>query len=310
MIVPMLATCSLVLALIGNPTPTTHQATRETPDIPAVSWSERTGRFGGWEAVTRPSRDSTMRFTIPIEIREILVAGGETVSAGELLIRGRDGEILAALAAQRIRADNEGDLQAAASALELSRLRFEKGEQAMRANSLNPNEFDELRLALESAKGQHLSAQARLAQERAQVVTLERQAERYRLEAPFEGQVESVLVELGQGVSDNEPVIRIVQTDPLWIDVYPPTPDTLRLGLREGSTAEAMLDLPGEEALARGKVLYVSPVADAASGTRRVRVEIPNPARWPAGTKVQVRFAPAGEAAQSGAPEPVAGASR
>jgi hypothetical protein len=42
--------------------------------------------------------------------------------------------------------------------------------------------------------------------------------------------------------------------------------------------------------LVKGTVLYVSPVADAVSQTRRVRVEIANTENWPAGTQARVRF--------------------
>jgi multidrug efflux pump subunit AcrA (membrane-fusion protein) len=42
--------------------------------------------------------------------------------------------------------------------------------------------------------------------------------------------------------------------------------------------------------------VYVSPVADSVSQTRRVRVEIDNPEGWPAGTQARVRFTePTGE---------------
>jgi multidrug efflux pump subunit AcrA (membrane-fusion protein) len=52
-----------------------------------------------------------------------------------------------------------------------------------------------------------------------------------------------------------------------------------------------MLDLPDTPVL-KGRVLYVSPVADAAAETRRVRVELPNPTALPPGTRARVRFSP------------------
>ena len=92
------------------------------------------------------------------------------------------------------------------------------------------------------------------------------------------------------GCTEQEKVLRMVNTDKLWLDPYAPTYETIRLGLKEGSPAWVLIDMPDAPKLVRGKVLYVSPVADSVSQTRRVRVEIDNPQAWPAGTQAQVRF--------------------
>jgi hypothetical protein len=44
----------------------------------------------GEKAVTRPSRDATMGFSNPTQVKEIAVKGGQKVKLGQLLIRGDD----------------------------------------------------------------------------------------------------------------------------------------------------------------------------------------------------------------------------
>ena len=58
---------------------------------------------------------------------------------------------------------------------------------------------------------------------------------------------------------------------------------------------------------AAGKVIYIAAVADAASNTRTVRVEVPNKALRPAGEHVKVRFKSPPRVARSGKAGPGGG---
>ena len=95
---------------------------------------------------------------------------------------------------------------------------------------------------------------------------------------------------IGLSVQDSRDatVARLVVTDPLWIDVPVSTPATL--SLKVGGTALVHSVLPGFEDAMTGHILHLAAVADAASNTRIVRVEMPNPRGMPAGTEVSVEF--------------------
>lgn len=111
------------------------------------------------------------------------------------------------------------------------------------------------------------------------------EVELMRLVSPLTGRVEEVAIEPGEAAQPLTPVIRVVKTDPLWIDV--PVPLAQARGLRPNGTAR--VTFPGKRQAA-GRIVHVSSVADAASGTLRVRVEVPNPSRRPAGEHVTVSF--------------------
>lgn len=277
---------------------------RETSEAETL-WADRAGAFGGVEWVTRPSRDAAMGFTLSLEISAIVARSGDAVKAGDVILRARDGEALASLVVQRARAGNDAELRNARAALELAKSRFEAAEEAKRRNAVNPSEFEERRIGYLSAQIAVDAAENALEEERLRLKQLEEQYERYRLVAPFDGIIEQVAAEVGQAVSDREPVLRVVSIDPLWVDAPVPTDQTLRLGLKAGAPAWALLDVPGQGAVLNGRVLYVSPVADSASGTRRVRVELGNPSLWPAGTRCRVRFVePGADAGTPGAGGP------
>jgi len=287
------ALAAAMVPIVGTPNQAPQPQPSPAPtqaDTPIDPWESRGSQFGGDEWITRPSRDSAMGFTLSIEVAELLVRPGDRVKTGQLMIRGRDNEILASLAVQKSAAENDTEVKTARVNLELAQSRFTAVEKVMAKDAGTSAEFDERRVQRDGAVIAVEAAQKRLELEVLRFEQLRRQAERYRVEAPFDGIVDTLAAEVGQTVTEQNPIIRIVSVNPLWIDVPVRTGDTILRGLKPGHPAWALLDLPGEPVVLAGKVLYLSAVADSASGTRRVRVEIANPDLWPAGTRARVRF--------------------
>ncbi len=255
-------------------------------------WMDRHTRFGGTEWFTRARQDSPLGFTLAIEVEEIVAKGGARVKAGDTLIRGRDGEMVAALNVQVARAENETEVETAMAAQELAQIRFDAVEVAKKEGVHNLAEYEERRVQLVSSKIAVMAARKRLEEEKLKTVQLREQTKRYRIVAPYDGIVDQVACEVGQTATENQPVMRFVDIDALWIDVPLRISETISLGLKAGHPAWVLLDLPGPATVLDAKVLYVAPAADASSGTRRVRVEAANPEHKPPGTAVSVRFTP------------------
>lgn len=260
---------------IGMPTPVSQD------------WERFAAEFGGTPAATRPSRDAQMSFSFSTEIVEVPVKGGQRVKKGDLLVRARDAEVITAIDQQRALAANTLEIEGAGKQADLAKIRF---ENLKNAGAFSPQEYDERRIEADIAAVQHEQAKFNKDQQGLRLAQLEAQYERYRLVAPFDGIVDEVTVDVGQGVTEQDKVVRVVDIDRLWLDPTPPTALTLELDLKPGSPAWVLVDLPGRPRLVEGKVLEISAVADAVSLTRRVRVEIENPQGWPAGTQAVVRF--------------------
>ena len=282
----------------GNP----GGGTRVTITLaPATSsgdgWEARAERFGGYKAETRPKLDTTMQFAFATEVREINARGGQRVNKGEVLMKARDAEIVAALEQQRLVAGSDLEVRSAEAALELAEFKF---NQLKAGKNFSPAEFEELRIGASSAMHQRDQAKLNVDRQKLALKQLEGQAERYYLVAPFDGIVEEVMVEIGQGVTEQQKALRLVNIDRLILDAYADTHQTLALSMGKGGKAWVLVDVPGEAAVVEGTIDYVSPVADSVSQTRRVRVEIQNPKGWPAGTQARVRFTDPGAAVAGG----------
>jgi RND family efflux transporter MFP subunit len=270
----------------------TQNATSDAPVQPSAAtpiaeWDSLATDFGGVKAETRPKLDTTMQFTFGTEVREIFVRSGARVKKDAMLVRARDAEVLAAIEQQKLLATSELEIIGTERQLELASFRFDRLKAS---KNFAATEFEESRIAVATAKVQRDQAVQRRDQARLALRQLEAQHERFFLQAPFDGIIEDVMVELGQGVNEQTKVLRLVNTDQLQLDAAADTDMTLSMDLKAGDRAWVLIDLPGKPAMVQGKVLAVSPVADSVSQTRRVRVEIENPKSWPAGTQAQVRF--------------------
>ncbi len=269
--------------------------TAAQPATPASGPSESDIKsFDGIKAVTRPSRDAIMGFSASTRVMELLVAGGQTVTKGQLLIRGDDAEDAIVVKLQELRSATDLPVQKAKKAAELAKIEYERYKEAQAKGSASPTEVDRARVSKEGADIDVGQAEVTQQQEAVQVDRLKARVEKLRIVAPFNGVVDQLSVDLGQTVSESDKIVRVVNVDPLWIDVPVPTGKTL--DLQSESKCWVLMDLPGQTSVRQGKVIEVSAVADAASGTRRVRVALPNPSKTVAGVTAYVRFSEPSEA--------------
>jgi len=249
--------------------------------------------FGGTKSATRPSRDAVMGFSSTTQIREVISRGGDEVKKGQMMIKGDDIEDVAVLKLQKAKAESDWPVQRAKKGAELAKLEFEKTRDIRKQGGSNDQELDRARLSMEASELDTKTAEVNQQQEVIQVERLEARLEKLCLRAPFDGQIDNILVDVGQSVNFDEKVLRIVNVDPLWMDVPAPTEDPTTHSLKQGDKAWVLIDIATGSRIAEGKVIEVSPTMDLASRSRRIRVELPNPKgpqRILAGEPAWVRF--------------------
>jgi RND family efflux transporter MFP subunit len=275
---------------------------KSTPPVPAAlkgpapvsdpQWESIAESFEGFKADTKPSRDTMMQFPAATEIKELKVVGGQRVTKGQVLVKARDSDILANIAQLKDLAENDNEIRGSEKQAALAQFKFDRLKNSQ---TYSPTEYQEAQINAEVARVQLDQARRNKIQNEFKLKQSEASYERYYLEAPFDGIIEEVMVELGEGVTEQTKVLHLVNIEKLWLDPYAATPETIKLKLKEGSPAWVLIDMPDAPRLVKGRVLYVSPVADSVSQTRRVRVEMDNPEGWPAGTQARVRFTEPGK---------------
>ena len=189
----------------------------------------------------------------------------------------------------QIKAQSEDttQIEAAQASLDQKKIDFTRLEWAFKRNSATKLEFEHSRLDVKIAELSLKVAEFEHQQSIRKYNEVQIRVDNMSLKSPITGTIDKVEVEVGESVNGLTEVVRVVKTDPLWIDV--PVPLTRGRTLRLEQTVEIIF--PGtERETVKGEIIYISTVADAASSTLPVRVEVSNKSNRPAGEHIQVVF--------------------
>ncbi len=177
-------------------------------------------------------------------IVELLAEEGQRVASGEVVARLDDREIRAQLEIAKVN-------------LAEAELAFDRAQQSIDLKLISREEFDRARSALESARAQAESTRIQL--------------DYTVIRAPFSGLIIERYVKFAQMLTVGTELFRLSDFDPLLCPIQIPERELSSLTLRQ--TAELTVEAyPGERFAAR--VLRISPVVDAATGTVKVTLAV------------------------------------
>lgn len=251
---------------------------------------------GAVQAITAPSEDLTLSFTRSGRIAKLLVREGQRVQPDRKLVQLDDAVERMRLSMLKAKAENTTAVKAAEIRHARSEGILKKVQKAYDDKAAPERELDDARIEAAMAELDLQLARFAHEQNKGSYEEAKLLLDRMRLVSPVAGEVERIHVRAGESVDALAAVIRLVRVDPLWIDV--PAGIDLARKLQAGRQARVLL--PGAAAAALGRVVRISRIADAASKTLEVRVELPNPTGRPAGEQVWVSF----PAAHAPAPKP------
>ena len=241
------------------------------------------------EAITRASKDPTLSFVRAGRIAQVMVNKGDVVQVGQVLVQQDDAAEQVQLEQLQAEAEDTTRIKAAQADLDQKKVDLKKFEDAKKKGGATDLEVEHARLDVTVAKLSLKLAQLTHEQDKRKYAESKIQVERMRLSSPIAGKVEKILVQPGEAVDGLEDTVQVVTIDPLRIDV--PVPLGQAQGLKKGQLAE--IEFIGSTVPApKGEIIHIAAVADAASDTLTVRVEVPNPAKRPAGEHVKVSFLP------------------
>lgn len=234
------------------------------------------------DAVTRPSDDASLGFIRAGKIAQILVKEGDAVAADQVLIQLDDIAEAFQLKQLEAQANDVIRIKAAEAQLTQKKEEVEKLKQAeVKKWDISRAELDVIisDLSLQLSKFEKEQAMLKFEEAKAQL-------DRMKLRSPFAGQIEVIVKKTGESVDALQQIIRVVKVDPLII--YAPAPKDAALLVKKGDTASVYF--PGVAEPVEGKIMHVGAVADPASNTLTVQIEVPNKLNRPAGERVKVKL--------------------
>jgi RND family efflux transporter MFP subunit len=247
-------------------------------------------REEGYPAISTPNTSLSMAFVTPGIVDEIAVEENDRVEPGDLLVRLDDSVQRATVEAQKLIMDDDSELKAAQRRHELSQFELTKILEAADKGSKSPREVE--RATVEEALRAIEVDAAELNREQARIVYKREKArmDQMTLHSTISGVVVRIETDEGEAIDSHQAALHLVSIDPLWMDLAVPV--ALGLRLKKGDIGVVQWRDVNTPAPYEGRVLFVSPVADAASNSIVCRVEVDNPGPdpLPAGLHAFVSF--------------------
>ncbi len=223
-------------------------------------------------------------------LRTVEVERGDRVRAGQVLAVLDSGVERAELEVMRARAESDIAVGIAEIEYALKSARLEQRQSLFEDGLLSVDDLAQYRserdlAQLELEKVREDKVLAALELERAQA-----QLDRRTVRSPFDGVVVERHMSPGELVSRNQDdvILELAQLDPLIVEVR--VPQSMLAFLRKGMKAVVRPEAPFAHDI-ECEVTVVDPVVDAASGSLRVRLALPNPDHSiPAGLRCRARF--------------------
>lgn len=225
-----------------------------------------------------PLHDLTLSVHVAGVVERVHVQLGQSVRAGQLLLsldarlQGIEQERRRLIASD---ASEQQTVERRRAALEgLVRDATTLYEQA---GTVSRDELTKLRMELDATGGRGEQLREAKKREAAELALAQREQGMRQLVAPIAGVVAMVKPAAGEWAAPGDAVLRLVDASSCELRLHVSQAAARRL--RAGQPLPVQLDDPAMSTPVSGRVSFVSPVVDAASGLVELRVLLPNPER-------------------------------
>ncbi|CAN5167942.1 efflux RND transporter periplasmic adaptor subunit [soil metagenome] len=211
------------------------------------------------DAVVEAVRQTTLSAQVPGAIVSLRVKAGDSVKAGQELLR------IDARSASQNAAASDAQVQAAQSALNVAAKDYERQKQLFQKQYISQS-------ALDRAQAQWQATQAQVRALQAQAGVARTQSGFFVLNAPYAGVISEVHVTLGDMAMPGRALVTM--HDPSELRVTAAVPQSALAGV--GDTGAVRFELPGlATGLLQATRVQVLPVVDAATHTTQIRLGLP-----------------------------------
>jgi membrane fusion protein (multidrug efflux system) len=220
-----------------------------------------------------PAQTVTAMTVSPTQWEQVIVAPATVTAVQGVTVSAEVGGRVTAIAFESGAAVNAGDilLQLDTSSEQAQLAAADATEALAQADLARVRKLGQRDLASDDTVDR---AEALVKETVAQVGVIRAQIAKNTVRAPFSGQLGLRLVNLGQILSDGDPIVTLQTLDPVYLDFSVPQQQLSQLaaGMLVRVSADAAPD-----ALFEGRVIAINPEIDAATRNVRVRARVQNP---------------------------------
>ena len=241
---------------------------------------------GGSQCLIEPMQKLELRSPVSAPIAAVHVERGSVVRKGQLLVSLDAAVEQAALEVARYRSVMEGTVRAVESRLQNASEKLKRRNELLLQSFVSTQDRDDAAAEVRAAEADLLQARDNREVARLEARQLAASVGRYAILSPIDGIVVERLQNPGELTQTGDAataVLKLAQTDPLRVEVVLPVSEYGRV--KAGRVVEVRPE-PPFTGVYKATVKIVDKVVDSASGTFRIRLELPNPkGDVPAGVK-------------------------
>lgn len=226
----------------------------------------------------------------PGVVSAVRVAPGRAVQSQQLLLQLDDRQQVLEETRRKTVLDDQSELRAIEERLKIVQPLAEDARKLVGSKgALSREDAARTELDFVATRGRLLQLQAQEVREQVEYQGAVQDRAMRRLLAPVSGVVSKVLIDVGEWARPGDPLVELIDASELQLRVN--VPAAAARGLRLGTTLPVSFDAALGLAAVSGKLVFVSPAVDAASGLVELRVAFANPGgHVPPGIKGQLRL--------------------
>lgn len=229
-----------------------------------------------YSCVTEAYKDATLSFTVSGRIEAIHHREGDVVKAGTDLVDLEHTSESLEVQRRKLVFEDKSQLQGAKSEADTYKKLLESSQKLFDSTgSVSRDELSKMELKAKTAEAEY--QRLAISEQREQVeykLALANLAQR-TLKAPFSGTIVDVKLEEGEICEANQPLIELVDIKRGYLNCNIDEPVGRQLS--SGDEVPVSIQAGHGQWSGSGKVVFVAPVVDPASGLLRVKIEFDNP---------------------------------
>lgn len=209
----------------------------------------------------QPVRQATVKAKVSGDVRQISVREGDTVHAGQVLVRVDTADLEARLL------ERQGQLESVKAQLALAQKTLSTNQKLLKQNFISQTAFDSSESSMNVSAGSVKSAEA-------QVRLAQNALKDAQAVAPLTGIVAKRHVQPGEKVAFDTPLVTVVDLKDIELQALVPAVDIPEL--KVGMTVDLAVDGFGERRF-NGRIERINPSTEAGTRAILVFVGVPNP---------------------------------
>ena len=236
---------------------------------------------------TEPSAHKELAFSFQGIISKVDVKEGDTIKAGQDLMKQDDRIEVLRLKGLRLEADQTLLIKAKQATLDNKKVVLKRQQEMFDKQAVSESELEEAKLDVVLAGAEVELAEHDAVTKGADADLQQAHVDELSMKSPIDGVVEKIVQSEGEVANIDKPSIVVVKNDPLWIEMKTLPAATVQK-MKTGDTLDVRY--PGDDAWQKATINFIDPVADARAGTQAIRMEMPNPQNRSTGLTIDVRI--------------------